>query len=240
MPFEQRNCKLEHEVGKNSLFKVYSQKNCKYECYIKKVEEMCDCIPWDFMHQNSKLAKECDLFGRTCFYNAMEMVAKSRNCKHCLKDCDYTKFDGIITKEQKSPMANQPFPGMFDFEINNRECQGERVFCDFFWPQNAGENYTVDKGLNNSFQVLEGTSPWPFKYEYQKFKMARDLVIVHFRIMEPKIDVIDAKYSTFDKIASFGGKFGIFTQITGCSFLVMLKFLILLFKLIFSPSKIKK
>ena len=124
------------------------------------------------------------------------------------------------------------------FKIDeNRKCHGERVFCDFFWPYNDRVDYTVDKGLNNSFQVLKSTKIKG--YEYEKFEMARDLVIVHFRIMEPKIDIVDAKYSTFDKIASFGGKFGIFTQITGCSFLVMLNFLILLFKFIFSPPQIK-
>ena len=241
MALIQRKCKLDHEVGMNSIFKLYTQKNCKYECNIKKAEEMCNCIPWDFLHQKYSLAKECDLFGRTCFYNAMEFVSKSRNysrnfCKHCVKECDYTKFDGIITKQQKSPMADQSFFGSIFFKIDeNRECHGEKVFCDFFWPDN-GVNYT-DKGLNNSFEVLKDTNKKG--YEYEQFEMARDLVIVHFRIMEPQIDVMDAKYSTFDKIANFGGKFGIFTQVTGCSFLVMLNFLILLFKLIFSPPQIK-
>ena len=72
-------------------------------------------------------------------------------------------------------------------------------------------------------------------FKRENAEMAKDLVIVHWRIVEPEIKVIDAKYSINDKIANFGGKFGIFAQITGCSFLVMVNFLILLFKLIFSP-----
>ena len=166
----------------------------------------------------------------------MEIVAKSRNfCKHCVKECDYTKFDGIITKQQKSPMADQSFFGSIFFKIDeNRKCHGEKVFCDFFWPDN-GVNYT-DKGLNNSFEVLKRTGN-KNGYEYEQFEMARDLVIVHFRIMEPQIDVIDAKYTTLDKIASFGGKFGIFAQITGCSLLGIMHFFIVLFKLIFSPHQ---
>ena len=51
------------------------------------------------MNQNA-LAKECDIFGRTCFYNAMENSSKSNNvCKDCLKECDYTTYDGIVVKE---------------------------------------------------------------------------------------------------------------------------------------------
>ena len=63
---------------------------------------------------------------------------------------------------------------------------------------------------------------------------AADLVIIHWRILEPEVKVIDAKYSLFDKFANFGGNFGIFAEITGCSFLGLVNFLILLFKLIFS------
>ena len=237
MPFQQRKCKLKHEVEKNSIFKVYTQKNCKYECNIKKAEELCNCISWDFLHQNSKHVKECDIFGRTCFYNAMKMIAKSRNyCNHCVKECDYTRFDGIITKEQKSPMTNQLYYGKFDFEINtNRECQGEKVFCDFFWPDNTGANYLIDNGLNNSFQVLKLAM---HGYEYERFRMARDTVVVHYKIKKPDIQVIDAKYSILDKFANFGGNFGIFAEITGCSFLGMVNFLILLFKFIFPQRKV--
>ena len=64
---------------------------------------------------------------------------------------------------------------------------------------------------------------------------SEDLIIVHLRILKPHIKVIDAKYSIMDKFANFGGNFGIFAEITGCSFLGMLNFFILLFKLIFSP-----
>ena len=71
-------------------------------------------------------------------------------------------------------------------------------------------------------------------FKERQSDMANDLVIVHWLILEPEINVIDAKYSIDDKIANFGGNFGIFAEITGCSFLGMLNFLILLFKLIFS------
>ena len=102
MGFQQRKCKLSNEIPDGSIFKNYTMKNCQYECNIKKAETLCKCIPWDFMHNTQ--AKECDLFGRTCFYNAMEELTKSNqsHCKECLiKECDHTTYEAIITKEKK-------------------------------------------------------------------------------------------------------------------------------------------
>ena len=226
MNLDQRKCKLSHEVEENSIFKIYTQQNCKYECYIKKAESFCNCIPWDFMHQNA-MAKECDIFGRTCFYNAMENISKSRNvCDDCVKECDYITYDGVVIRETKSNL----------FEIKrsfrrSKYCEGEKFFCDYFWPQN-GTNI-IDKGLENSFNSMIQYNDFKEKHVY----MAKDLVIVHWRILEPEIKVIDAKYTINDKFANFGGNFGIFAEITGCSFLGIVNFLILLFKLIFSARR---
>ena len=231
MNLEQRKCKLSHEVEKNSIFKVYTQQNCKYECYVKEAESLCQCIPWDFMHQN-EMAEECDIFGRTCFYNAMENISKSSNlCNDCVKECDYITYDGIVIRETK----NKLFEIKYSLTHRSKICTGEKFFCDYFWPQN-GTNI-VDKGLENFYNLIKGENEYPnYKLDLQDglSEMAKDLVIIHFRILEPEINVIDAKYSIDDKIANFGGNFGIFAEITGCSFLGMLNFLILLFKLFFS------
>ena len=159
----------------------------------------------------------------------MENKSKSSNnvCNDCVKECDYTTYDGIVTKEEPS---FRPFKICYDDQFN-KQCCGEKVFCDYFWPNN--ETNIIDKGLENSYNAM---------YSYNNFKMkhadlANDLVIVHWRILEPEIQMIDAKYSTLDKFANFGGNFGIFAEITGCSFLGMVNFLILLFKLIFSARR---
>ena len=234
MDIAQRKCRFHHEIEEDSIFKVYTHQNCKYECYIKEAEHLCKCIPWDFMHQNAQ-AKECDIFGRTCFYNAMENSSKSNNvCKDCLKECDYTTYDGIAIKETeisgfKGYLSTTVFE-IIDHYKDTAYCVGDKAFCDYFWPIN-GTNI-IDKGLENSFNAIYGGIPLKMKHA----EMAQDLVIVHWKILEPEIKVIDAKYSINDKFANFGGNFGIFAEITGCSFLGMVNFLILLFKLIFSPS----
>ena len=95
---DQRKCLLEREVSKDSIFKIYTQNNCKYECYVGMAQENCGCIPWDFLH--NERTKECDVFGRTCFFNSMKLISQSpeENCKHCLKECDYVIFDKKLTR----------------------------------------------------------------------------------------------------------------------------------------------
>ena len=124
-------------------------------------------------------------------------------------------------------MGNSKLVSLGNFD----QCDGEKVFCDYFSPNN--ETNIIDKGLENSYNAIYG-SKWTQAFKWKHAEMAKDLVIVHWRILEPEIKVIDAKYSILDKFANFGGNFGIFAEITGSSFLGMVNFLILLFKLIFS------
>ena len=90
---DQRNCRLSHEVEEDSIFQIYTKRNCEHECRIKKASENCKCIPWDFIFK-VKGYKECDLFGRTCFFHAIEsMTHDSGNlCPHCIDECDYIEY----------------------------------------------------------------------------------------------------------------------------------------------------
>ena len=221
MDFQQRKCKLSNEILDGSILKKYTMKNCQYECNIEKAGAICHCIPWDFIHNTQ--AKECDLFGRTCFYNAMEKLSKSNqsHCKECIvKECDYTTYEAIITKENK----------MDRFKIAGYitgECNGPSFFCSFLLPGNGTK--LLDQGLVNAYNGLNSDG-----FNESRLKMLKKIVIIHLRILKPNVQLIDAKYSISDKFANFGGNFGIFAEITGCSFLGILNFFIILFKLIFS------
>ena len=74
---EQRNCRLGNEIMEGSIFKLYTENNCRYECHIKLALERCKCASWDFMHNSDE--KECDVFGRTCFYQTMKNLAQDSN-----------------------------------------------------------------------------------------------------------------------------------------------------------------
>ena len=85
MDYEQRKCNLKHEGLDLSNFKTYSENNCRYECNVQIAKEKCQCIPWDFI--DSTVGLECDVFGRTCFYNVMENLTQFpiMECNHCIK-----------------------------------------------------------------------------------------------------------------------------------------------------------
>lgn len=60
-------------------------------------------------------------------------------------------------------------------------------------------------------------------------KAFRDIIVVHLQFHSPKIDftILDARATWIEKLAEFGGTFGLLTQITGLSILSLIQFLAL-------------
>ena len=61
---KQRNCFLKTEGLKNSIFNIYTENICNYECHVKLSREVCKCQPWDFFAIDMEHQQECDVFGR--------------------------------------------------------------------------------------------------------------------------------------------------------------------------------
>ena len=227
MGFDQRNCHLEHEVSNSSVFKVYSKKNCVYECYVNKAMETCKCIPWDFMY-TSRL-DECDVFGRTCFLKTMKNLALSANgeCKSCKRGCDFMSYDKVITHSERDDWGSK----YFEIDYHSKKMSGSPIFVDYF----ADENATFyDQGVLNSQNILLRAFEKVNTFEDKvKPSIYQDMVIVHLKFFQPDIDIVTPKYSLMDKIANFGGNFGLFESITGGSLLGIINLCILLFKLLF-------
>ena len=64
--------------------------------------------------------------------------------------------------------------------------------------------------------------------------MFLDMIIVHLNFRQPEIDKINAKYTWLDNFAQFGGNFGIFAELTGCTFLGLLNICFFMIKRLFS------
>ena len=64
--------------------------------------------------------------------------------------------------------------------------------------------------------------------------LMRNIVIVRIVYSSSVIDmdILDARSTFSDKIAKFGGTYGIWSQLTGCSFLGLIHLLIILIKII--------
>ena len=84
----------------SSNFKKYTENNCRYECHVNLAKQFCKCIPWDYIDSQSRNSKECDVFGRACFWKAMKQFSISQNdkCPECKPECDFVRFEKMITK----------------------------------------------------------------------------------------------------------------------------------------------
>ena len=93
MSLEKRQCQLESEVFEHSTHPIYTKGNCKFDCHVDLAYDTCKCIPWDFVSKYQDAA-ECDIFGRTCFFNMVEMLTheSNLNCTHCIEECDNIKY----------------------------------------------------------------------------------------------------------------------------------------------------
>ena len=106
-------------------------------------------------------------------------------------------------------------------------------------------DYILD--VNDTFsQSLLKEAIWPSTY-YKSgnranstyFHMARNftenIIIVRLQYRSPEVELnkLEVRTTMTDKIANFGGTFGIWAELTGCSLLGMINLVIISFKLIF-------
>ena len=113
-------------------------------------------------------------------------------------------------------------------------CSGSKVLCDYI------------RDINNTFShSLLKETVWSSEYDdYGRrkvssyFKIARNLmsniIIVRLKYKSSEIELnkLDVKTTTTDKIANFGGTFGIWAEMTGCSLLGIINLTIISFKLL--------
>ena len=224
---EQRKCYLESEVSEGSWFSKYSQKNCMYECHARLALEKCGCIPWDFYHLGE--FQECDVFGRTCYINTMENLTHmvESPCHDCPKDCDYFKYSLELKSDEKI-FDRDAYGGKYA-KIYAGSCYGFKVFCDYI----LDTNFTLKERYSMEYIGTE-TNDW--------LKQYGGMIVVNLRFSNPEAEmtVLEARYTLMDKIASLGGSFGIFTQLTGCTVLAFTHLFLTLIKELFQYFPILK
>ena len=216
-----RNCLNENENPiEGSIFKKYTEKNCKFECRTNLAEETCGCIPWDFKTFQGN-TKECDVFGRSCFYAEMKslIVSPTNLCPQCKVGCDDISFKKSIEKDINLSENLIATGSNYLYQFTQDKLFVESAIINFNTltdnSTNGNKVAAIDK-LRNNFM--------------------NDAIVIHVRYLEPQVEYLDVSYSIWDKFANFGGNFGIFAEITGISFLGTLNCIILLIKL--ASSKI--
>ena len=110
MSLDKRQCRLDHETFDHSTHPIYTKANCEFDCHVKLASESCQCVPWDFVNKFQG-SEECDIFGRTCFFNMMETLAhkSDENCTHCIEECDYIKYRRSLGKSNSLKLQNHGY-----------------------------------------------------------------------------------------------------------------------------------
>ena len=232
MPLEKRQCLTsEDEVSTSQTFKRYSQNNCYYECHVGLAQAQCRCKPWDFVDYNSSI-EECDVFGRSCFFATMKNLTQSQQniCPKCQANCEYTNYEMSMIKEIRNSMVDIDFNLLRQGE--KKWMKGPVEIAEFFMDEN---NTFYDKGLKEAANALIQSKTTPF--ELTLARRYSTLTVINLRFLQPNFNWVDTKYTLMDKLAGFGGNFGIFAEITGCSLLALLNIIIIIFKSLFTKTK---
>ena len=124
---------------------------------------------------------------------------------------------------------------MFIFSSSSENwCTGSLALCDYF------------SDINGTFSHLSmKESVWPSNYNTNGdrrhsylFKLAQSMmentiiVRLQYKRFEVEMNKLDVRTTMTDKIANFGGTFGIWGELTGCSLLGMINLLVIVFKVI--------
>ena len=117
----------------------------------------------------------------------------------------------------------------------SESCYGSEIICEYI------------KDLNNTISKdLLKKALWPADYHSNGqrrhstlFNMAKTffnnaiILRLSYKSSEIEFTKLDVRTTTTDKIANFGGTFGIWAELTGVSLLGMINLLIISFKLLF-------
>ena len=117
-------------------------------------------------------------------------------------------------------------------ETNNFKNCPRKELCEYL----SNVNGTIDPLTWYERMLLkQGYNDWADMKE-QAEKNFNDLIIVHvnFDAPEAEVNILDLRYSFYDKLASLGGIIGLAEQITGASFLTLIHLIVLIIKAIFN------
>ena len=256
LSMEIRQCRLKDEIFEGASHPIYTKANCEFDCHVHVAHKTCNCVPWDFVH-NITDSTECDIFGRTCFFNMVANLTHESDtlCTHCIEECDWFEYQRRILEKNslalKKKETTYEVHGATQFKLeycneyicidpNKRNtCTGSLSMCEFIQdPNDAISDYYLKEAI------------WPNSYDSSGtrinstfFKMAKTFmskaIIVRLKYKEAEVELtkLDVRTTTTAKIANFGGTFGIWSELTGCSLLGIINLIIITFKVILHARK---
>ncbi|KAG5667100.1 hypothetical protein PVAND_015099 [Polypedilum vanderplanki] len=96
LPISDRGCVFEDEFPLR-VFGSYSEKNCRVECKMRKIVDLCDCLP--YFYYNTENIETCDVTKLPCVIKNREHLVKVRRPENntdddcvCPVQCDTTDY----------------------------------------------------------------------------------------------------------------------------------------------------
>ena len=182
------------------------------ECKLKKVSEICHCLPWHIPRnpEDESNLPLCGRGGNQCFQKQLNRYRKEANdCEHCKDDCEMIHFFTTLSREEftknhieRDTMFN---PEDSSSPLYNYLVDPKRIFND-------GLTLNVSKLTHNVTTDIERAA--------ERFR--RDIGVLNFFWDTQLVTAIqqEVKTSLWDKMSSVGGILGIFT---GISFITLLE-----------------
>ena len=117
------------------------------------------------------------------------------------------------------------------------------MLCDFIEDQNKRPHNRLTPFLMREtiFPNEYNSTGWPINSSlFKKAQSLMDNMIIvrlQYKSSEVEMTKLEVRTTTTDKIANFGGTFGIWAELTGCSLLGLINLLIICFKLLFRSQE---
>ena len=212
IPEEIRKCKFPDEVDqKDSMFKIYSQTSCEFECRINNARKKCKCTPWNFPTPPSLTSPIiCDLYGTYCFNSQLTNPESIGNCleHQCLSDCSDVRFsinekEAPINLDEHCNIHHDGFELVHQKLSRNKEMLHLPLFYQYHkMTQLEAVNVTVLPDYRFD-QIME---------ECREI-MRHDIAIVKVRFESSKYikAIKDRRLSFPDKLSSFGKNLNLLT-----------------------------
>ena len=194
----------------------------------------CECLPWDFFLSN-RAYSECDIFGRTCFFAEYDNLThfSGNICPHCIKECNKMEYHWTIIKQQKLMKKDSRLCSSYICYKQGKGLSGKKEFLEYLFDQ---DNATMELNLKN---IIAGSKNITDQLKDKIRSMNKNLIIVKLEYQSSTVDVttLDVRYSLSDKIANFGGTFGIWAELTGFSLLGIINVFVIVFKMLYKSIK---
>ena len=116
---------------------------------------------------------------------------------------------------------------LYFFHRSSLKCSGSKSLCD----------YLLD--TNHTLMKTSLKNPTKWNISKQAEHMIKNMIIVHMEFPSSKVDmtILESIFTWSDQIATFGGIFGIWAELTGFSFLGIINILLIIMKLLLSLIK---